>query len=102
MASLGELTPWLEPYAVWFVDYMAYLGLNPRVTSTYRSAAVQEVLYERYLRGQTEFPVAPPGRSWHQYRRAFDMVADDPELAGSVWRQMGGTWSPSDRIHFQA
>lgn len=102
MANLRELQPWLAPYAEWFVRYLAYIGHRPTVTSVYRSRAVQEVLYQRYLRGQTDFIVAPPGRSRHEYRRAFDLDTRDFELAGRLWKRMGGTWSAADPIHFQA
>lgn len=103
MANLRELQPWLEPYATWFVRYLTQLGQRPTVTSVFRSRAVQEVLYRRYISGQSEYPAAPPGQSWHEHRRAFDIVVDDPELAGRIWRQMGGTWAgPADPIHFQA
>lgn len=101
MANLSELQPWLEPYGRWFLNYLAYLGTTPRVTSVYRSERQQAVLYQRYLRGQSQVPVAPPGRSWHQHRRALDVVTNNPELAGQVWRQMGGRWWPSDPVHFE-
>lgn len=101
MANLSELQPWLQPYARWFVDYLAYLGLAPRITSVYRSERQQALLYQRYLRGQSKIPAAPPGRSWHQQRRAVDVVTNNPELAGSIWRQMGGRWWASDPVHFE-
>jgi LAS superfamily LD-carboxypeptidase LdcB len=80
------------------------LSLAPeaQVTSTYRSFSEQLALYQR--RFTNRYPVAPPGRSWHQYRRAFDVNAR-PEILhqlGAVWNSWGGTWHPSDEIHFQA
>jgi hypothetical protein len=101
MASLRELEPWLEPYATWFYRHLVRLGQRPTVTSVYRSRAAQEVLYRRYLHGQSKFPAAPPGHSWHEHRRAFDLVVVNPELAGRIWKQMGGSWWASDPIHFQ-
>lgn len=101
MANLRELEPWLQPYAEWFVRYLAESGQRPIVTSVYRSREQQAVLYGRYLRGQSEYPVAPPGRSWHEYRRAFDLDLVNYELAGRLWRRMGGRWNPADPIHFE-
>lgn len=103
MANLRELEPWLAPYADWFYRHLVAIGQRPTITSVYRSRAVQEVLYGRYLRGQSKYPAMPPGLSWHEYRRAFDLDVVNPELAGRIWRAMGGTWAgPADPIHFQA
>lgn len=103
MANLRELQPWLEPYATWFVRYLASVGQRPTVTSVYRSREAQEVLYRRYLHGQSQYPAAPPGTSSHEHRRAFDLIVVDPELAGRIWRAMGGTWAGlADPIHFEA
>lgn len=73
-----------------------------RVTSVYRSPTEQLRLW--YNRRNNPFPVAPPGTSYHEYRRAFDMVAPLRVLqrAGAVWRSMGGQWFERDPIHFQA
>lgn len=73
-----------------------------RVTSVYRSRTEQLRLWNN--RHNNPYPVAPPGLSYHEYGRAWDMVGppDQLERAGAVWRSWGGTWSPSDRIHFQA
>lgn len=70
----------------------------------FRSNYEQTRLYRRYVNGQSAYPVAPPGLSYHQYGRAWDMIAPQAELyrLGAIWRAWGGTWSPSDDIHFQA
>lgn len=101
MANLSELEPWLQPYARWFTNYLAYLGQRPRVTSVYRSIDQQALLYQRYLRGQSKLPVAPPGRSKHNVRLALDVVTKHPELAGEIWKKMGGRWWASDPVHFE-
>jgi uncharacterized protein YcbK (DUF882 family) len=95
---LGGLQPWLRPYAEWLVRQRP----GVRVTSAYRSYSDQLQLWLN--RSRNPYPVAPPGRSWHQYGRAFDLSASSAELEylGGVWRRMGGTWSESDPIHFQA
>ncbi len=97
-SSLAGLQPWLRPYAAYL------LRLYPRavVTSTYRSYTEQLQLYLN--RSSNPYPVAPPGQSWHQYGRAFDVDAPANILRqlGSVWISWGGTWSTRDPIHFQA
>lgn len=97
------LQPWLIPYAEYLYATAEYNGLAPRVTSVFRSYQKQAVLYDRYLRGNHPLPVAPPGRSHHQYGLAFDMVAQNPEGLGAFWRGMGGIWGGArDPVHFQA
>jgi len=92
------LQPWLRPYAEYLVAHFP----SARVTSVYRSRTAQLQLWN--ARASNPYPVAPPGRSMHEQRRAWDMVADQATLAraGALWRSWGGTWSPSDPIHFQA
>ena len=98
MNSLNGLQPWLRPYAAWL------LSLYPAavVTSTYRSYSDQLRLW--LTRSSNPYPVAPPGSSYHQYGRAFDVDAPPQILAqlGQAWIRIGGTWHASDRIHFQA
>lgn len=95
---MNGLQPWLSPWA----DRLVALERGIRVTSTYRSYTDQLNLWN--ARARNPYPVAPPGRSWHQYGRAFDLAAPAAVLRrlGAVWRSWGGTWSPSDQIHFQA
>lgn len=101
MASLDSLDPRLKPAARWFVNELQRLGLQPVVTSARRSRAEQTRLYERYQRGQSKFPAAPPGRSLHEHGLAFDVMTSDPPRAGAMWRDLGGEWSPGDAVHFQ-
>lgn len=95
---LGGLQPWLRPYAEYLVRHFPEL----RVTSVYRSYSEQLTLWLN--RSRNPYPVAPPGQSWHEYGRAWDMSGPVSSLkrAGAVWRSWGGTWSESDTIHFQA
>jgi hypothetical protein len=93
------LQPWLTP---WAERLLALGGGRVRVTSTYRSWSDQYQLWNS--RRTNPYPVAPPGRSYHQYGRAFDLSGDPRLLAwlGAVWRSWGGTYSSTDPIHFQA
>jgi hypothetical protein len=96
------LRPELQPYAEYLYRAAANAGLRPRVTSVFRSSQQQAVLYDRYRRGMSKLPAAPPGRSKHQLGLAFDMVTDDPAAVGDVWGRMGGRWAgPRDPVHFE-
>jgi LAS superfamily LD-carboxypeptidase LdcB len=98
-----NLQPWLLPYAEWLMHYFP----ERRVTSSWRSYSEQWMLYRRYLNGQSKYPAAPPGRSMHNYGRAWDV--DDANLEqlaymGAVWESWGGRWGGryGDPIHFEA
>lgn len=92
-----QLVPWMRLPAEALV---AHYGL--RVTSVYRSRTDQLRLWN--TRHNNPFPVAPPGSSLHEERRAFDAVGPDHVLraAGAWWRSIGGQWFEADPIHFQA
>lgn len=81
------------------------------ITSSCRSMAEQTRLYQAYLQGQNEFPVAPPGKSAHQRGLAIDIARDDMDpyqdlflqLLGSQWAAASPqlVWDKSDPIHFE-
>lgn len=98
MASFSGLQPWLRGPAQALAAKFPGLTL----TSTYRSKTAQRKLYAN--RANNPYPVAPPGRSYHEYGRAFDLNGDLATLtrAGALWNSWGGTWSARDPIHFQA
>lgn len=100
--SLRSLHPDFRPWVQALLEVARQYGLHPRVTSTYRSIKSQARLYERYLAGKHPYPVAPPGRSLHNYGMAVDLVCDDLTWLGAVWKAWGGFWSSSDDIHFAA
>jgi len=110
MADLRSLQPWLVDAAEWLYDVGHAYDNRLRVTSTVRSYQEQAQLYAEYQAGRSQLPAAPPGRSMHQLGRAFDLARvgvppyDDDLLAGlgALWLQLGGFWSPSDPVHFQA
>jgi len=100
-----RLRPELRPWATALFDVATRFRLAPRVTSTFRSLSEQRLLYEKFLRGQSRFPAAPPGRSRHNFGLAFDMIANTPEgqdFLGRVWESWGGRWGGrfNDVIHF--
>src|SRR3981189_1821241 len=100
MPSLSALRPELRAAAEWLLRAGRSYDRRLVVTSVYRSLADQARLYAKWKAGQSRLPVAPPGRSKHQYRLAFDLArpgidpySDDllPEL-GAAWVAMGGFW----------
>lgn len=101
MTRFAGLEPWLIPAAEALYVVAMNAGLRPRITSVRRSRQQQEVLYERYLRGMSTLPAAPPGLSKHEYGLAFDMVTDNPAAVGAVWNAAGGKWRASDYVHFE-
>lgn len=95
-------------------------GIKLIVTQTYRTAEEQQALYDqgRKIPGRI-VTNAPPGYSWHEFRRAFDvaiksfagdttpknlydgpweLIGDLGEEAGLEW---GGRWKHPDLPHFQ-
>lgn len=110
MASLKGLQPWFLPYAEWLVAVGRHFDSRLVVTSGYRDSTAQAQLYERFQRGETDIPAAPPGRSMHEHGLAFDIARlgfrakDDPYLRwlGWVWQTyVGGSYGgESDPVHF--
>lgn len=100
--GLSALQPWLVPWANWLYSLWPYA----QITSTLRSHDEQAALYNAYLAGASKYPAAPPGQSYHEYGRAFDMVAEPQILAqlGAIWESVGGRWGghEGDEIHFEA
>lgn len=95
--------PGLAPWFGYLYDVAVYNGLKPHVTSVFRSIAKQAQLYDRYKRGVHRYPVAPPGRSYHNYGRAVDMVVENAQGLGAFWVSLGGRYGGErDPIHFYA
>lgn len=105
MSWSSGLHPTLRPYFEQLVAIATKLDPGARVSSAFRSSSEQARLYRRFVAGQSRYPVAPPGRSYHEYGRAIDIVARPEVLRrlGAIWEQAGGTWGGErDDIHFQA
>ncbi len=95
------LDPRLAPAAGALYEWAWQSGLNPRITSVRRSYQQQAVLYDRFRRGMSDLPAAPPGHSKHERGLAWDMVTSSPAIAGAAWRSVGGRWFASDYVHFE-
>jgi hypothetical protein len=99
---LTELQPWLYPWAAALVALASQAHVQ--VSSVRRTWQQQAQLYAAFRRGESHYPALPPGRSLHQYGRAFDLIGPAAVLGqlGDVWRSWGGRWGPEDPIHFEA
>lgn len=96
----------MRPWAQRLVDVATTARVGGRVTSTYRTLAVQTRLYNAYLTGNAPYPVARPGTSAHEFRMAFDYAApskSDQNDLGQVWESWGGRWGGrfGDPVHFE-
>lgn len=110
MASLRTLHPQLVPWARWIYNLGKSYDPLLVVTSARRSPGKQQQLYDKYRRGESSVPVAPPGGSLHEYGLAFDMarIGKDPltdpllNWLGRVWTYYGGRHGGArDPVHFQ-
>ena len=105
-SSLSSLDATFARYVTWLLAVARYYGLQPVVTSTYRSYQEQAELYRRYQEGRSSLPAAPPGRSKHQAGLAVDIDLPNSRQylpwLGAVWQSIGGRWFASDPVHFEA
>lgn len=106
MASLTSLKPELLPWAQKLYDLANRAGVRPTVTSSLRSTAQQQRLYDEFLQGKSQYPVAKPGTSAHEFGYAFDLAVDnttDLVDLGTVWESWNGVWGGrfSDPVHFE-
>lgn len=77
------------------------LGFSARVTSAYRSRSKQAWLYNRWLAGLQEYPVAPPGTSDHEKGLALDVVSTNLGKLVDLLTSVGLSWAgPNDPVHF--
>jgi hypothetical protein len=92
--------------------YFYYYGLQPRITSGFRSAAKQAELSARYAAGDPSIVVKPAGNSKHSITRpdgtpaaeAIDISTTNPQLAAQVATALtvgaGYYFSNSDPVHY--
>lgn len=113
--GLAGLVPEVRERAELALAWARYYGLDPEVTSTYRTWAEQSRLYGQYqtclAAGETvspdnpkaacHYPANPPGQSAHNYGLAWDSVVEDHEWwTWTYLREAAGFYCPpNDRIH---
>lgn len=102
--KISDLLPDFQPFAKALIEY-ANQYVPVRVTSTLRSYAEQQRLYDLRTAGQWPFPVAAPGTSAHEYGYAMDLELPsrgDYTALGSVWTSWGGVYGGSrDYVHYE-
>lgn len=116
--SVYDLDPDVRDMCIAFLGANARAGRLLRVTQTLRTHDEQAALY-LIGRGPNDTRAivthAPPGYSWHEFGRAFDVcqvgsepypdseefwtaVGDQGEALSLIW---GGRWKHPDRPHFE-
>jgi len=103
MMQLRGLDSRVRPYAEYAHEIARYYGIDPTVTSTFRSWEEQSRLRATYERGESRFPANRPGDSAHNYGWAWDSVvaAADQPLWDQIRRFVGFDVLPNDIIHAQ-
>jgi peptidoglycan L-alanyl-D-glutamate endopeptidase CwlK len=118
--ALDDLLPEVADQCRALIRVAVGQGIVLVVTHTYRTAGEQA---ELYAQGRTTpgriVTHAPPGYSWHEFRRAFDVAIksfpgdlkpkdfyDGPwghvgEFGESLGLEWGGRWKRPDRPHFE-
>ena len=101
---LAGLDARLRPAAAFALNWARKNGVQVIVTSVRRDRKKQLRLYQRFVRGESRFPAAPPGTSAHEYGLAWDsFVSDELVPWWTAVRQAVGFQVPSnDWVHAQA
>lgn len=119
-SKIEDLDPDVQLMAQRLIAECAKEGVILIVTHTYRSYEEQAMLYAQGREAPGKVVTwAPPGYSWHNFRRAFDVAIkswigdstrndlyDGPwEFIGNMGEkcglEWGGRWKKPDRPHFQ-
>lgn len=113
---LAGLAPDVQDMARKHLQACARIGILLKLTQGYRDSEAQSMLYAQGRTAPGQIVThAPPGYSWHEFRRAYDIAQqgaqpypdddtfwDTVGLAGeSVGLEWGGRWKHPDRPHFQ-
>lgn len=113
MIALRGLHSALRPYAEYAVRVAHAYGVNPVITSVFRSSQEQAQLYDAYVEslrrgvfrtpGQPQYPANRPGDSAHNFGFAWDSWV--PEHQQETWnairRWVGWDVLANDLIHAQ-
>ena len=101
MIALRGMHRELRPYAEYAHQLALEYGINPRVTSVFRSWTEQAALRRRYEAGLSRYPANRPGDSSHNYGLSWDSVVPPAEMP--LWieirRAIGWKVPSRDDIH---
>jgi hypothetical protein len=91
----------LRPYAEYAHELARQYGINPTVTSVFRSWEDQTRLRALYEAGQSRYPANRPGDSSHNYGLSWDSWVADPEMPlwVAIREWVGWRVPPNDLIH---
>jgi len=103
MMQLRGLDSRVRPYAEYAHRIANYYGIDPTITSTFRSWEQQQTLRSRWERGESAFPANRPGDSAHNYGWAWDSVVPPAQqpLWNEIRRWVGFEVLENDIIHAQ-
>lgn len=110
MPSTRDLDERFRDEAQDLIDFAKSVDPAFTITSSRRSRAEQQRLWNRYTSGQSDLPAAPPGASQHELGLAVDIARpgvnprDDDLLyaLGQAWEDAGGKWAGDvDPVHFE-
>lgn len=102
MASTRGLDPYVANALRVLLGTLRGLGYRATYTSGFRDPHKQAQLYSKFLQGRSRYPVAPPGRSTHEYGYGVDVSSDAPDQVLSFAADVAGLrwFGPGDRVHF--
>ena len=91
----------LRPYAEQAHQIARDYGINPVVTSVFRSWEDQTRLRARYMAGKSKYPANRPGDSSHNYGLSWDSWVPDAEMPlwVAIRRYVGWRVPDNDLIH---
>lgn len=100
--NLTRVHPKLKTIARNLPKVAASQGLEVRITSGFRTRAVQAKLYRDYITGVSAYPANPPGQSAHEKGLALDILTTDVNKLVSILSSVGLVWAGmGDPIHFE-
>ena len=91
----------LRPHAEYAVQIANAYGIQPVITSVFRSWAEQTRLRSRWEAGQSKWPANRPGDSAHNYGWAWDSWVPDHQMAdwAAIRQYVGWEVPGNDVIH---
>jgi hypothetical protein len=112
MPSTRDLDSGFRDAAQAIFDVAKELDRGFRITSSRRTRADQQRLWNNYVSGQSDLPAAPPGKSKHEMGLAVDIARPDVDpfedeylqRLGEIWKEAGGIWGGDfdDPVHFES